>query len=119
LQPPTTPEPYADQLETLNMASQRFLNTSITFVGVLSEIGTTVPRMIRRATLARTEREEIMDFKVLGAELDFRSKPEALKAVLSQVRRPELSTYWQSLTTPDKHEGSNPNDWPRFHSKES
>jgi hypothetical protein len=118
LQPATVPEPYADQLETLNMASQRFLNTSITFVGVLSEIGTTVPRMIRRATLAKTEREEIMDFKALGAELDFRSKPEALKAVLSQVRRPELSTYWQSLTTPDKHEGSNPDNWPRFHSKE-
>jgi hypothetical protein len=82
LQPSTVSEPYANQLETLNMASQRFLNTSITFVGVLSDIGTTVPRMIRRSSLAKTEREEIMDFKALGAELDFRSKPEALKAVL-------------------------------------
>ncbi len=74
--------------------------------------------MIRRSSLAKTEREEIMDYKALGAELDFRGKPEALKAVLSQVRRPELATYWTSLTTSDKHEGSNPDDWPRFHSKE-
>jgi len=117
LQPSTMPELYADQLETLNMASQRFLNTSITFVGVLSEVGTTVPMMIRRSSLAKTEREEIMVYKALGAELDFRAKPEALKAVLSQVRRPELATYWPSLTTPDKQEGSNPDDWPRFHSK--
>jgi hypothetical protein len=111
-------EPYVDQLETLNMASQRFLNTSLTYVGVLSDVGTTVPRMIIRSSLARTEREEVVDWKPWGFELSFRDKPEALRAVLSQVRRPELSTYWTSLTTRDKHEGSNPDDWPRFHSKE-
>jgi hypothetical protein len=115
--PPQTEEPYADRLETLNNASQRYLNTSLTYVGIVSEIGTAVPRMTRRSALGRVEREEVMVYKSFGAEFNFREKPEALKAVLCQVRRPELNHFWPSLADPDKQENSGPENWPRFHSK--
>ena len=118
LLPPRSLEPYADGLETLNNTSQRYLNTSLTYVGVLSEINTSIPRLIRRASLAKMERESPMPFKPIGGEINWREKTEGLKATLAQLRRPEMLQYKISLPIPDKNESSGAADWPRFHSKE-
>lgn len=111
-------ETYADTLDFLNQANMRFLNPSLVFFGRISSINTTLPKLMRRQSLAKLEREAPHPFKVWGAEVDYQARPDVLKAVLLQVYRKETSCFYKSLPTSDKHEDSSLEDWPRFHSKE-
>jgi len=117
VKPATIPEPYGDSVDTLNTASLRYTNSSLVYIGELSEINTTIPHLARRAPLGKLEREPVVDYKPFGAEIDYAEHPEILRGVLAQARRPEMESYWLSLPISDEHDGNNAEDWPRFHSK--
>ncbi len=50
-------ETYADTLDFLNQANMRYLNPSLVFFGKISSINTTLPKLMRRQSLAKLERE--------------------------------------------------------------
>ncbi len=70
VKPATIPEPYGDSVDTLNNASLRYTNSSLVYIGELSEINTTIPNLARRAPLGKLEREPVVDYKPYGAEID-------------------------------------------------
>ena len=117
VKPATIPEPYGDSLDALNNASLRYTNSSLVYIGELSEINTTIPHLARRAPLGKLEREPVVDYRPYGGEIDYAEHPEILRGVLAQARRPEMEAYWLSLPISDEHDGNNAEDWPRFHSK--
>jgi hypothetical protein len=111
-------ETYADNLDFLNQANMRYLNPSIVFFGKLSTINTSIPKMARRQSLAKLEREAPHPYLPWGAEVDYQQRPDVLRALLLQVYRKDKSCFYKSLPVSDKHDKSSLEDWPRFYSKE-
>jgi len=111
-------ETYADNLEYLNQANMRYLNPSLIFFGKLRAINTSIPKLARRQSLAKLEREAPHPYLPWGAEVDFQQRPDVLRALLLQVYRKDTSCFYKSLPISDKHNESNLEDWPRFFSKE-
>lgn len=82
VKPATIAEPYGDSLDTLNNASLRYTNSSMVYIGELSEINTTIPHLARRAPLGKLEREPVVDYRPYGGEIDYAEHPEILRGVL-------------------------------------
>ena len=110
-------EEYSDALPTLNMASLRYTNFSMVYFGNISEIGTSIPMLCRRQSLAKTERDKPIPYKPVGAEVPFDERLDVLRIVLSQMARPECTAFNRFLTTPDKTMACSGTDWYRFPSQ--
>jgi hypothetical protein len=79
VKPTTIPEPYGDSVDRLNTASLRYTNSSLVYVGELSEINTTIPHLARRAPLGKLEREPVVAYRPFGAEIAYAEHPEILR----------------------------------------
>jgi hypothetical protein len=88
-------EEYSDALPTLNMASLRYTNFSMVYFGNISEIGTSIPMLCRRQSLAKTERDKPIPYKPVGAEVPFDERLDVLRIVLSQMARPECTDWYR------------------------
>jgi hypothetical protein len=111
-------ETYADNLEYLNQVNMRYLNPSLVFFGKLSTINTSIPKLARRQSLAKLEREAPHPYLPWGAEVDYKQRPDVLRVLLLQVYWKDTSCFYKSLPISDKHGENNVEDWPMFFSKE-
>jgi hypothetical protein len=87
------------------------------YFGNISEIGTSIPMLCRRQSLAKTERDKPIPYKPICAEVPFEERSDVLRIVLSQMARPECTAFNRFLTTPDKTVACSGTDWYRFPSQ--